>query len=535
MRRLVIKAGLCVAAVVATLVPAASSALAVKGGEHTTHDQYPWTVVITRAGSAHPQKVSCGGALVRPNKVVTAAHCMDPAYGDIKDKTVIWGRTDLTTTAGTVAKITSFWKVPEYQWGSLAGDDVAVLTLDRNLGSPSSLLPLATDTGLNAVGTSTTLSTWGKSGAGTTSADYDPVMKKATLPIIDPDASGGCENIGWTFTPEKQLCFGPVKNDTLGVCSGDSGSPLVASTPAGYRLVGLIESGDSNCAGPQVGAKITQYEARIRAQLGDPTGNDFSLAAAPDTLSVQPGQSATLKITTTVTGGAAQSVALAATGMPAGVTATFDPATVTAGSSSALTLSATGSATPGAAKITVTGTGMSATKTATVALTVGGGGGGLANGGFEAGDLSGWTAGGTGASSTVVNSGAHGGTHAVRLGATTATNGESTVRQTFTAPPSGQLSFWYAQTCPDTVKYAWAKATLTDDTAGTSTTPLAKTCTNGQGWKQGTAQLIAGHSYTLTLVNRDDNHPDDPVHTFYDDLTVTTTGISSGTTQRLDA
>ncbi|SDJ16878.1 Trypsin [Actinokineospora alba] len=538
MKRFVIKAGLCVAAIVATLVPAAGSAGAVKGGEHTTHDQYPWTVVITRAGSAHPQKVSCGGALVRPNKVVTAAHCMDPQYGDIKDKTVIWGRTDLTTTAGTVAKITSYWKVPEYQWGSLAGDDVAVLTLDQNVGTPSSLLAIAGpgDTALNAVGTSTTLSTWGKSGAGTTSADYDPVMKKATLPIIDPDASGGCKNIGWTFTPEKQLCFGPVKNDTLGVCSGDSGSPLVASTPAGYRLVGLIESGDSNCAGPQVGAKITQYESRIREQLGDPTGDDFSLGVAPDTLSVQPGQSGTVKVATTVTGGAAQTVTLAASGLPAGVTAKFDPASVTAGASSALTLSAAASATPGSVKVTVTGTGTSATKSASIALTVaGGGGGGLTNGGFEAGDLTGWTSGGTGASSTVVNSGAHGGTHAVRLGATTATNGESTVRQTFTAAASGQLSFWYAQTCPDTVKYAWAKATLTDDTAGTMTTPLAKTCTDGQGWKQITAQLTAGHTYTLTLLNRDDNHPNDPVHTFYDDVTVASTAISASTTQRLDA
>ncbi len=37
------------------------------------------------------------------------------------------------------------------------------------------------------------------------------------------------------------------------------------------------------------------------------------------------------------------------------------------------------------------------------------------------------------------------------------------------------------------------------------------------GW---TAPLTPGHSYTLTLVNRDDNHPADPVSTLFDDVTV---------------
>jgi hypothetical protein len=32
------------------------------------------------------------------------------------------------------------------------------------------------------------------------------------------------------------------------------------------------------------------------------------------------------------------------------------------------------------------------------------------------------------------------------------------------------------------------------------------------------ASLTAGHSYTLTLTNRDDNYPGDPTYTLYDDV-----------------
>ncbi|MFE3185724.1 exo-alpha-sialidase [Streptomyces violascens] len=142
----------------------------------------------------------------------------------------------------------------------------------------------------------------------------------------------------------------------------------------------------------------------------------------------------------------------------------------------------------------------------------------VTNGGFETGTLSGWSGTGT---TAVVNSGAHSGTYAARVGGTAPTNGNSTIVQTFTAPGgSPSLSFWYDVFCPDTVTYDWATATLKDNTSGTTTTPLAKTCTNNQGWKQKTAALTAGHSYTLTLISKDDNYAGDPTYTLYDDVVV---------------
>jgi len=142
--------------------------------------------------------------------------------------------------------------------------------------------------------------------------------------------------------------------------------------------------------------------------------------------------------------------------------------------------------------------------------------GGITNGGFETGNLSGWTP--SGASDSVVSSGCHGGTYCARLGSTNPTNGDSTISQTFTVPTGKSvLSFWFKETCPDTLTYDWAVVTLKDNTLGTTATLLAKTCTTN-AWTQKTGSVVAGHSYTLTLTSHDDNYPGDATFTLFDDV-----------------
>ena len=245
-----------------------------------------------------------------------------------------------------------------------------------------------------------------------------------------------------------------------------------------------------------------------------PPANDFSISASPGSQTVNQGSGTSYAISTTTTAGSAQTVNLSAAGVPAGATATFNPTSVTSGAGSTMSVTTSTSTPGGTYTITVTGTG-STTHSITVSLVVNGPSG-ITNGGFETGDLTGWSSTGTASISAT----AHTGAHSAMLGSTSPTNGDSTISQTFTAPnPTGPLSFWYQVVCPDTLTYDWASASLVDNTASTTTTLLAPTCTNTGAWVQSSgATLVGGHSYTLTLLSHDDNYPADPTYTFFDDV-----------------
>ncbi|HEX6839041.1 MAG TPA: M4 family metallopeptidase [Polyangia bacterium] len=100
--------------------------------------------------------------------------------------------------------------------------------------------------------------------------------------------------------------------------------------------------------------------------------NGFGMSMTPATATVMAGNSATFMIATTVgAGNTAQSVTLSATGLPTGVTATFNPASVMTGSSSTLTIQTAYDTAIGDIKFTVKAAGASmATQSADGTLTV---------------------------------------------------------------------------------------------------------------------------------------------------------------------
>ena len=102
------------------------------------------------------------------------------------------------------------------------------------------------------------------------------------------------------------------------------------------------------------------------------TAANFTIAAAPASLTIVQGNQGNSTITTTVNGGFNNAIALSATGVPSGTTVSFNPSTIPAPGSGTSTMTITvGVSTPvGTYPITVSGNGGGVQQNTTVTLTV---------------------------------------------------------------------------------------------------------------------------------------------------------------------
>jgi hypothetical protein len=399
------------------------------------------------------------------------------------------------------------------QQGSITGSDGVSYTVQAEFSNVANNCivsrAVAQDFSLSASSSSLTVAAGGASATDSISA----ATVSGAAQTVSLSAAGQPAGVTVSFSPASVTSGGGASTMTV---------TASASAAAGTYSVTVTGTGTSGTHTAVVSVTVTS---------GTVT-NDFSVSVSPASQTVAPGAAVAYTVGTAVTSGSAQTVNLSVSGLPAGVTGSFSPTSVSAGQSSTLTVAAAAGAAAATAAFTVTGAATSGTHTATASVTVTGGtgGGGLVNGGFESG-LTGWTA--TGASETAVTTGCHGGTTCARLGSTAATNGDSSLAQTFTAPAGTTgISLWYKETCPDTITYDWALATLKDNTAGTTATLIAKACATN-AWTNVNGAVTAGHSYTLTLTSHDDNYAADPTYTLFDDAALTSSappppGITNG-------
>ena len=98
----------------------------------------------------------------------------------------------------------------------------------------------------------------------------------------------------------------------------------------------------------------------------------FTLSASPSSVSVTAGNSGTSSVSTSVSGGFNSSISLSASGVPSGVSVSFNPASIAApgSGSSSVTFNVAAGTTAGTYPITITATGGGLTQTTTINLTV---------------------------------------------------------------------------------------------------------------------------------------------------------------------
>ena len=143
------------------------------------------------------------------------------------------------------------------------------------------------------------------------------------------------------------------------ITSGQSSTLAIStlsSTPTGTYSVTVIGTGS-----------FATHSTTITLTV---VPNDFSIAVSPTSLTVDQGAVGSTSIMTTTTSGAAQSIGLSMSGLPAGTSAAFSANPITSGQRSTVLISTSGATPSGSYAVTVTGTGTYATHNTTLTLTV---------------------------------------------------------------------------------------------------------------------------------------------------------------------
>ncbi|MEV5516750.1 serine protease [Streptomyces flaveolus] len=251
-----VTAALATAAAAATALLAAPTGHAapqpIVGGTTTTTGAHPFVMQITDAS----QNQFCGGTLVSPTKVVTAAHCM--AGETTRSVRVVGGRTYLNGTNGTVARVSRIWVHPGYT-DAADGDDVAVLTLSTSMPYTPVTYVSSSDTSVYAAGTEARVLGWGTTRENGSSSNQ---LRTATVPVV---SDTGCRtSYGSDFVASDMVCAGYTSGG-VDTCQGDSGGPLLI----GGVLAGITSWGEG-CARagyPGVYSRLTTFSDLVTAQV----------------------------------------------------------------------------------------------------------------------------------------------------------------------------------------------------------------------------------------------------------------------------
>ena len=323
MRKSVLLATLGV--VLGLLVPATAGATdrtvepRVVGGSQSAIAQYPWQAAVVESSAKAPgqnahERQFCGGSLIAPQIVITAAHCVhdnDPDCNsfvscllhdpngdhtrkvDPDDIDVVLGRTTLSDgSSGEEAPVQGLVEQgnfdPAYGSHGLPNYDVAYLVLASPASAPVIKIAGTDEDALWDPESWVEISGWGSTSE---TGDTVDTLRSAAVPVT---ADSTCaDEYGDDYDPSTMVCAG-FEGGGVDTCYGDSGGPLQAPLDGGgYRLVGITSWGGgcaepgfagvyTRVAGPAMRNLIQDDVSNIEASYGlDSNESIFGSAGVP--------------------------------------------------------------------------------------------------------------------------------------------------------------------------------------------------------------------------------------------------------------
>ncbi len=190
----------------------------------------PWQVALVRHNT---RDQFCGGSLVAPNWVLTAAHCVDnPGINQNPSRLDVVAGTLLFTTGGEQIAVSKIVVHP--RWNSSNFDfDAALLKLD-NTSSQGSPIAMQKAGDKPEVGVEVRVSGWGATSMGGAGSQN---LLFAMVPVVSNDTCNEKDSYDGAITTA-MICAGE-RAGGVDACQGDSGGPV----DGGTQLLGIVSWG----------------------------------------------------------------------------------------------------------------------------------------------------------------------------------------------------------------------------------------------------------------------------------------------------